>query len=49
MFKANNGNVNFPTRPCLGSKPDVFHATVSREESLRGNIYDCSVDYNATN
>ena len=46
-FKANNKNVNFPTRFCLGSISDGFSATESREVSLNGNVYDFSVDYNS--
>ena len=46
-FKASNGSVNFPTWFYLGSICDGFHATVSREESLGGNEYDFSVNYNA--
>ena len=47
-FKVNNGNVNFPTQFCLGSTSNGFGATESREVSLKGNAYDFSVDYNAT-
>ena len=48
-FKANNGNVNYPTQFCLGSSGCLgFHATESREVFLGRNIYDFSVDYNAT-
>ena len=46
-FKANNKNVNFPTQFCLGSISNGFGATESREVSLKGNVYDFSVDYNA--
>ena len=46
-FKANNKNVNFPTQFCLGSISNGFGATESREVSLKWNLYDFSVDYNA--
>ena len=43
-FKADNKNVNFPTRFCLGSISDWFTAYESRELYLNGNMYDFSVD-----
>ena len=46
-FKAYNENVNFPTQFCLGSMSNRFGATESREVSLKGNVFDFSVDYNA--
>ena len=46
-FKADNGNVNFPTQFCLGSISNRFGATEYREVSLKGNVYSFSVDYNA--
>ena len=46
-FKADNKNVNFPTRFCLGSISDGVSATESREVSLNGNVYDFSVDYSS--
>ena len=46
-FKANNDNISFPTRLCLGSISDGFHATESREVSLGENVYNFSVDYSA--
>ena len=46
-FKADNKNVNFLTRFCLGSISDGFSATKSREVSLNGNVYDFSVDCNS--
>ena len=46
-FKADNKNVNFPTRFCLGSISDGFSATESREVSLNVNVYDFSVDCNS--
>ena len=45
-FKAENKNVNFPTRLCLESISDGFSATDTGEVSLHGNVYDFSVDYN---
>ena len=46
-FKANNKNVNFPTQFCLGVISNGFGATESREVTLKGNLYDFSVDYKA--
>ena len=46
-FETDNKNVNFPTQFCLGSIPNAFGATESREPSLKGNVYNFSVDYNA--
>ena len=43
-FKAGNKNVNFLTQFCLGNLSNGFSATKSREVSLEGNVYDCSVD-----
>ena len=43
-FKADNGNVNFPTQFCLGSISNGFGATDYREVSLKGNVYSFSVD-----
>ena len=37
-FKANNGNVFFPTWFCLGNISDRFQATESIEESSEGNV-----------
>ena len=45
-FKANNGNVNFPTRFYIGSISNGSDATGSREVSLKRNMYDFSADYN---
>ena len=39
-FTADNKNVNFRTRFCLGSISVGFSATESREVSLNGNVYD---------
>ena len=38
-FTADNKNVNFMTRFCLGSISDGFSATESREVSLNRNVY----------
>ena len=48
-FKANNKNVIFLTRFCLGSIFDGFSNTESRKVSLNGNVYNFSVDYNSIN
>ena len=47
-FKADDKNVNFPTRFCLESISDGFRASESTEVSLNGNVYDFSVDYHST-
>lgn len=39
--------LNVPTSFCLGSISDGFDTPESRKNSLKGNIYDFSVDYNA--
>ena len=39
--------VNFPTQFCLESISNGFGATNSREVSLKGNVYNFSVDYHA--
>ena len=44
-FKTNNGNVNFLSQFCLGCMSNGFGVTESREVSLKGNVYDFSVDY----
>ena len=46
-FKADNKNVNFPTRFCLESISDGFSPTESGDRSFNGNVYDLSVDYNS--
>ena len=46
-FKADNENVNFTTQFCLGSIFNEFDAFDFREVSLKGNVYDFSVDYNS--
>ena len=47
-FKADNKNGNFPTLFCLGSTSNGFGVTDSREVSLKGNVNDFSVNYNAS-
>ena len=46
-FKTDNKNVNVPTQFCLGSISNGFGATDTREVSLKGNVYNFSVGYNA--
>ena len=46
-LKADNKNLNFPTRLCLNILSHGFMATDSREVSLNENVYDFSVDYNS--
>ena len=46
-FKASNKNVNFPSQFCLGSISDKSDYVDSQELSLKGNVYDFSVDYGA--
>ena len=46
-FKADNKNVHFPTKFCLGSISNGFSNTESKEVSLNGSVYDFSVDYNS--
>ena len=46
-FKADNHNVNFPTQFCLGSIFNKYCAIGSREVSIKWNVYDFSVYYNA--
>ena len=46
-IKANNKNVNFLIRFCLGSISYGFSTTESREVSLNGNVYEFSVDNNS--
>ena len=48
-FKAGNKNFNFPTQFCLGSISNGFGATESREVSLKDNVYNFSINYNAVN
>ena len=49
MFKSDNKNVNFPTQFWLESVSNKFGAIDSREVSLKGNVYNFSVDYNPIN
>ena len=46
-FKAGNKSVDFPTQFCLGIISNGFGATDAREVSLKGNIFNFSVNYNA--
>ena len=48
-FRADNKNVSFPTRFCLGITSDEFSNIEPREESLNENVYDFSAGYNSTN
>ena len=47
-LKADNGIIRFPIQFYLWSMFHEFGATESREVSLKGNEYDFSVDYNAS-
>ena len=47
IFKAGNKNANFPPQFCLGSMPNKFDYIDSEEVSLKGNVYDFLVDYDA--
>ena len=44
-FKASNKNVNFPSQFCLGSITNIFDYVDSEEVSLKGNMYNFSIDY----
>ena len=46
-LKATIKNVNFPTKFSLGNIPNKFDVVDSKEVSLKGNVYDFSVDYDA--
>ena len=46
-FKVGNENVNFPNQFFKGSISNKFGAINSREVSLKGNVYDFSVECNA--
>ena len=46
-FWANNGNVSFPPRFCLGSISNEFDHVDSKEVFFKGNVYDFSVDNSA--
>ena len=48
-LKPTTKNVNFPAQFCLESISNGFGATESRKVSLKGNVYDFSVDCNAIN
>ena len=48
-LKADYKDVDFPTQYCLGSTFNEFGAIDSREASLKGNVYDSSVDNSAIN
>ena len=44
-FKASNKNVNIPSNFFLGSMSNKFDNVNSEKVSLKGNVYDLSVDY----
>ena len=46
-FKTSNKNVNFPSQFCLGGISNKFDYFDSEEVSLKGDVYDFSVDYDA--
>ena len=46
-FKANNENINFSSQFCIGSISNKLDYVESEEVSLKGNMYDFSVDYDA--
>ena len=46
-FKTNNSIVNFPAPFCLGRISKRFDYVEVREMSLKGVLYDLSVDYDA--
>ena len=48
-FKANNKNVHFPNQPCLGNISNKFGNVEAEEVSLKWNVYDFSIDYDAIN
>ena len=47
QVRANNKNVNFPSQFCLGRTSNKFDYVEAEEVSLKGNVYDFSVNYNA--
>ena len=49
VYKGDNKNVKFLTQFCLGSISNKFDAIDSREVSLKENMYDFPVDFNAIN
>ena len=46
-FKAGNKNVNCSSQFCLGSTSNKLDYIDSEEVSLKGNVYDFSVDYDS--
>ena len=48
-FESNNNNDSFPTQFCVGGISNKLDAIDSRGVSLKGNVYDFSVDYNVIN
>ena len=46
-FKTGNKNVNFPSQFCLGGISNKFDYVDSEEVSLKGDVYDFLVDYDA--
>ena len=44
-FNASNKDVNFPSQFCLRSISNKFDYIDQQEVSLKGNVYDFSVDY----
>ena len=48
-FKASNKNVNFPTQLYLGIMSNKFNYVDEEEVSLKANVYDFLIDYNAIN
>ena len=48
-FKDSNKNVNFPNEFCLRGISNKFSYVKAEEVSLKGNVYDFSVDYKTTN
>ena len=46
-FKANDENANFPCQFCLESIYDKFEYVESDEVSLKVNVFDFLVDYDA--
>ena len=46
-IKENNNIVNFPSQFCIGSIFNNFEYDEAEEASLKENVYDFSVDYDA--
>ena len=46
-FKASNKNNSFPSQFCLESITNEFNSNDLGEVSLKGNVYDFSIDYRA--